>query len=79
MLTTFLDTFINLLHDSKVVKGFQELINRCAQNTTGEPHMVRKIVKHKTRRGWERMLTMQIGEYEMDQVILDLGLDANIL
>jgi len=22
---------------------------------------------------------MQIGEYEMDQVILDLGLDANVL
>ena len=24
-------------------------------------------------------LTVQIGEYEMDQVILDLGLDANVL
>jgi len=25
------------------------------------------------------ILTAQIGEYEMDQVILDLGLDANVL
>ena len=24
-------------------------------------------------------LTVQIGEYEMDQVILDLGSDANVL
>lgn len=24
-------------------------------------------------------LTTQIGEYEMDQVILDLGLDVNVL
>jgi len=24
-------------------------------------------------------LTMQIGEYEMDQIILDLGFDVNVL
>jgi len=29
--------------------------------------------------GHEMRLTAQIGEYEMDQVILDLGLDANVL
>ncbi len=41
--------------------------------------MVRKIAKHKTRIGNEMRLTMQIGDYEMDQVILDLGFDANVL
>ena len=30
MLTTFMETCMKLLHDSKVVKGLQELINRCA-------------------------------------------------
>jgi len=29
--------------------------------------------------GREMRLTMQIGEYDMDQVILDLGLDMNVL
>jgi len=35
--------------------------------------------KHATRMEREMRLTAQIGEYEMDQVILDLGLDGNIL
>jgi hypothetical protein len=47
--------------------------------TPGEPRVVRKIGKHKTRTGREMRLTTQIGEYEMDQVILDLGSDANVL
>jgi len=29
MLTTFLETCMNFLHDNKGVKGLQELINRC--------------------------------------------------
>ena len=79
MLTTFLETCMKLLCDSKVVKGLQELINRCAETALGELSVVRKIGKHKTRTGREMRLTAQIGEYEMDQVILDLGSDANIL
>ena len=45
----------------------------------GEIRIVRKIGKHKSRIGREMRLTTQIGEYEMDQVILDLGSDANFL
>jgi len=30
MITTFLETCIKLLHDSKAVKRLQELINQCA-------------------------------------------------
>ena len=30
MLTTFLETCMKLLRDSKVVKGLQEIITRCA-------------------------------------------------
>lgn len=81
MLTTFLETCMKLLCDSKAMKGLQELINRCAgKKTSPEGHrIVRKIGKHKTRIGREMRLTTQIGEYEMDKVFLDLGLDVNVL
>ena len=79
MLTTFLETYMKLLCDSKVVKGLQELINRCVGTTPGELRKVQKIKKHKTRTGHEMRLTTQIREYEMDQAILDLGSDMNVL
>jgi len=79
MITTFLETCMKLLRDIKTIKGLQELINRCARTAPGELHVVRKIGKHKMRIGREMRLTVQIGEYEMDQVILDLGLDVNVL
>jgi len=79
ILTTFLETCIKLLNDSKAVKWLQEVIKRCAGTTPGEPRVVRKIRKHKTRIGREMRLTVEIGEYEMDQIILDLGSDANVL
>lgn len=41
--------------------------------------MVRKLGKHALRTRREMRLTVQINEYEMDQVILDLGSDVNIL
>ena len=65
MLTTFLETCMKLLCNSKAMKGLQELINRCASTAPGELHIVRKIDEHKTRTGWEIRLTAQIGEYEM--------------
>ena len=64
MLTTFLETCMKLLHDSKVVKGLQELITRCARS--GEPRVVWKLGKHALCTGREMRLTAQIGEYEMD-------------
>ena len=77
MLTTFLQTCMKLLHDNKAVKGLQELITRCTGSS--EPHVVRKLGKHTLRTRREMRLMTQIGEYEMDQVILDLGLDGNLL
>ena len=81
MITTFLETCMKLLHDSKAMKGLQELINWCARKdgTTSELHVVRKLGKHKARTGREMRLTAHIGEFEMDQVILDLGFDMNVL
>lgn len=81
MITTFLETCMKLLRDSKVVKGLQELINQCTEKdgAISEPHIVRKLGKHKARTRSEMRFTAQRGEYEMDQVILDLGSDANVL
>lgn len=79
MLTTFLETCMKLLRDSKAMKGLQELINRCARTTPGEPHVVRKIGKHKTRTGQEMRLITQISEYEIYQVILDARSHVNAL
>lgn len=77
MLTTFLETCMKLLRDNRAVKGLQELITRCGGS--GEPRVVRKLGKHASHTGWEIRLTAQISNYEMDQIILDLGLDANVL
>lgn len=80
MLTTFLETYMTLICDSKAVKGLHELINKCTgkENTPEGPRVVREIGKHKARTGREMRLTVQIGEYEMDQVILDLRPDVNV-
>lgn len=57
MLTTFLETCMKLLCDSKVVKGLQELINKCTGTTPGEPLVVQKIGKYTLRMGREMRLT----------------------
>ena len=36
-------------------------------------------MKHTTQTGRDMRLIVKIGEYEMDQVILDLGSDVNVL
>ena len=77
MLTTFLKTCMKMLHDSKVVKGLQELITRCVGS--GETHVVQKLGKHALHTGREIRLAAQIGEYKMDHAILDLGSDVNVL
>lgn len=71
---------MKLLNDSKAVKGLQELINMCTskENATDRPRVVRNLGNHKARTRREMRLSTQIGEYEMDQVILDLGSDVNI-
>jgi len=55
ILTTFMETCMKLLCDSKAVKGLQELITRCMGS--GEPHMVQELGKHALRIGREMRLT----------------------
>lgn len=81
VLATFLKTNMKLLRYKKVVEGLQVLSDKCAnkEKTHVEKHTMRKIGKHRKCTGCEMRLTTQIGEYEMDQVILDLGSDTNVL
>lgn len=53
---------MNMLCDSKVIKGLQELINKCVgkNNSSNGPCVVRKISKRKTQIGSEMMFTIQI-------------------
>ena len=59
MITMFLETYMKLLHDRKVVKGLHDLINRCASKETSTDglHVIRNIGKHKARTGCEMRLT----------------------
>lgn len=71
---------MKLLRDSRSMKGLQELINKCVgKDNASDGHcMIRNIGRHKTRTGCEMRLSGKIGDYEMDQVILDLGIDMNV-
>ena len=44
-----------------------------------EQQAINKIYRKKKRTVTEMRLTAQIGAYEIDQIILDLGSDANVL
>jgi len=77
MLTTFLETCMKILHDNKAMRGLQELITRCARPK--ELRVVQKLGKQTMQMRREMKLTAEIREYEMDQLILDLGLDTNVL
>lgn len=77
ILTPFMETCMKLMCGSKAIKGLHELINRCIGS--GEPCVVQKLGKHALQTGREMRLIAQIAEYEMDQVILDLGSDVNLL
>ena len=57
MLKMFQETCMKLLHDSKAVKGLQELINRSIGTAPGEPHVFWRIGKHASRTGREMRLT----------------------
>lgn len=57
------------------------MIDNCTGkiNIPLEKRVVRKLGKHKKRTDYEMRLTVQIEEYEIDQVILDLGSNVNVL
>lgn len=81
LLASFLKTCMKLLRDKKVVEGLQELIYKCTGKNKPLPEwrIVHKMGKGKKIMGHEMRLIVQIREFEMDQVILDLESDANVM
>ena len=72
---------MKLLCNPKAVKNLQALIDSCAARPNLPPEVkdVHKLYRYKKHTRREMRLSAQIGDYEMSQVILDLGSDANVL
>jgi len=72
---------MKLLRNQKVVEELQELIDNCIgkDKSLSKQHVVNKVNQSKNRTGREMWLTAQIGDFEMDKVIPDLGSDSNVL
>jgi len=81
ILNYFLLTYMKSLRNQKYVEGLQELINSCASKEVPQSEMsaLSNPHWHKKKNGKEMRLTAHIREYDMDQVILDLGSNANVL
>ena len=77
----FLKACLKLLRNPQAVGNLLALLNtRTAQPTLiPKTKDVHKLYSYKKRTTREMRLTAQIREYEMDQVILDLGSDDNVL
>ena len=76
-LKPFISSFLTLLHDKDAIAELQALI----EETPVESQPKRRVnhVKKKLKTGHELRMTAQIGHYDMDYIILDLGSDINIL
>lgn len=77
----FLQACMKLLCNQKAMDNLQALIYSCVENVSPQPDVktVNKLYKNKKRAGVEIHMTTQIGDYEMDQFIPDLGSDSNVM
>jgi hypothetical protein len=76
----FLQSSIKLLNDPSSVKVLQNMIERCSIGTKGK--LEKKTVNHlHTRRRTSRefMLNAKIQDFNMGDIILDLGCEVNVL
>jgi hypothetical protein len=77
---TFLQSCVKLLNDPSSVKVLQNMLERC--NTEVEGKLEQKTVNHlHTRRRTSRefRLNANIGDFNMGDIILDLGSEVNVL
>ena len=76
----FLLSCLKLLRNDKAIGELQRMIDQCQQpSLSGSAHRaVHNITRH-TRIGREMKFTAPIGEFEMDEVVLDLGSEVNVL
>jgi hypothetical protein len=76
----FLKSCLEFMKEKTTLKTLREMIDHYTQDreipTT--QRVVNQVLCNK-RTNKELRLSVQIGEYDMDNVILDLGLDVNVL
>jgi hypothetical protein len=76
----FLQSCLKVLNDPSSVKVFQNLLEKCSIEVEGK--LEPKIVNHlHTRRRTSRdfRLNANIGDFNMGDIILDLGSEVNVL
>ena len=76
-LKPFLSSCLVLIKDKEAIEKLEALIKTLLE---GDP-LPKKVnsIKTKLKTGRELRMTMQIGDYYMDYIILDLGSNVNIL
>jgi hypothetical protein len=79
-LMEFLCTLINLIKDESVVQELQNLIKKYELGKI-DPLLNKAVHKlsKKRRTNKELHLNVQIGEYDIDYVVLDLGSEVNVM
>jgi hypothetical protein len=79
-LIEFLYTCIKLIQDESVVQELQNLIRQYDLGKI-DPLLNREVhqIGKKRRTNKELLLNVQIGEYEIDYVVLDLGSKVNVM
>ena len=76
----FLHTCIKLIQDESAVQELQNLIRQYEQGNI-DPLLNREVhqIGKKRRKNKELYLNAQIGEYDIDYVVLDLGSEVNVM
>ena len=71
---------MKLVRNEKAIRELQRIIDQCqpSSSVSSAQRAVHNIMGH-TRTGREMRLIAQVGEFEMDEVILDLGSEVNVL
>ena len=75
-LSSFLQSCLKLLRNQIALNALQKVIASCEPQ---QSHGRDKTVKTVRRTGKEMQLNAQVGEYDMTDVILDLGSEVNVL
>ena len=76
-LKSFMSSCLVLIQDKDAITELQAPIEETPEESHSERRVNQVKKKFKTRR--ELRMTAQIGDYDMDYIILDLGSDVNIL
>ena len=71
----FFESFLSLVRDPNDLAKIESLLHRSAKGY--KESAVNYL--HKKKTGTKMHMNIQIGDYEVDSIILDLGSDVNIL